>query len=262
MTAMPAFGNNRQGQIEPFFNRSNINHTSAVIRRRPSNHQSAGAAIHPPLFAGVSAGDYARISAAAHAKKFQRGEMLFLEGETVQQVLLLTSGSAKTTQVGLAGMEVILRVSGPGDALGVESLFTTGKHGRTTQAFRTCCVLAWDAPVFKSLVERYPVLHQNLARIFADHLQELEGRFHEVATEKVASRVARQLVRLYDKIGCMVDGAVEIHLLREDLAQMTGTTLFSVSRLFSNWEACGILRPRREAVVVDDIESLRAISLS
>jgi CRP-like cAMP-binding protein len=109
------------------------------------------------------------------------------------------------------------------------------------------------------MVERFPVLHQNMVRILGGHLLELEARFREVATERVAPRVARQVVRLLEKIGRPVNGAVEIGLSREELAQMTGTTLFTISRLFSAWEARGMVRPRREAVAVCDVQSLRAL---
>jgi len=58
----------------------------------------------------------------------------------------------------------------------------------------------------------------------------------------------------------MVNGVVEIGLSREELAQMTGTTLFTVSRLLSAWEARGMVRPRRESVTICDLQSLRAVS--
>jgi CRP-like cAMP-binding protein len=96
-------------------------------------------------------------------------------------------------------------------------------------------------------------------RILGRDLLELEERFHEVSTERVASRVARQLVRLGEQIGRQVDGAVEIGLSREEVAQMTGTTLFTVSRLLSGWEARGMVKPRREAVAICDVRSLRAV---
>ena len=89
---------------------------------------------------------------------------------------------------------------------------------------------------------------------------ELEERFREVATERVAPRVARQAVRLLEKIGRCVNGKIEITLSREELAQMTGTTLFTVSRLLSAWEAQGMVNPRREVVTICDLSSLRAVS--
>jgi hypothetical protein len=72
--------------------------------------------------------------------------------------------------------------------------------------------------------------------------------------------VARQLVRLLPQIGRPVNGAIEVSLSREELAQMTGTTLFTVSRLFSVWETRGLVKPRREAVTISDVQALRAIA--
>lgn len=247
-------------QVEPCRSRSNGTDASGAAQKNSPDNDSGTVVDCPRLFSGVLPGDYARISAAARVKEFAKGEMLYLEGDNVQQVLLLTSGLAKVTQLGLSGTEVILRFAVAGDVLGAMGLSSTGRHCTTGEAFRTCRALVWDAPVFKALVERIPILSQNMLRILGEDLLELEERFREVATERVGPRVARQLVRLLEKIGRPVNGAVEIGLSREDLAQMTGTTLFTVSRLFSAWEARGLVRPRREGVTICDVQSLRSVT--
>jgi CRP-like cAMP-binding protein len=213
----------------------------------------------PALFSGILPGDYTRIAAAARVKEYARGEVLYIEGDPVRQVLLLTAGLVKLNKLGLSGTEVILRLGVPGDVLGALALFSAGNHCTTAQAFRQCRALVWDSSSFQASVERHPVLNQNMARILGGHLLELEERFREVATERVGPRVARQVLRLMEQIGRPIDGAVEIGLSREELAQMTGTTLFTVSRLLSAWEARGMVRPRREAVAICDVQSLRAI---
>ena len=257
----PQKGNNRFPQDDPFCHRPRGADSLAIVRRKNPEGDRHGrtAAERPPLFAGILPGDYAKIAAGARVKEFKRGEVLFLEGDSVRQVLLLTSGSVKMTKVGLSGNEVLLRFSVPGAVLGAAGLFSNGKHCSTAQAFRLCRALVWDAPAFTTLMERFPV-HQNMARIISQELLELEERFREVATERVGPRVARQVMRLMEQIGKPVDGAIEIGLSREDLAQMTGTTLFTVSRLLSAWEARRIVRPRREAVAICDVPSLRAIA--
>lgn len=212
-----------------------------------------------PLFSGILQGDYARISAAARIKEFVRDEMLYFKGDSVQHVFLLTSGVVKSTQLGVTGTEVILRLSVPGDVLGAVGHVSSGRHNATAQVFRACSVLVWDAHTFKSLTEQYPVLYQNLVRILGEDLLELGERFHEVATERVGPRVARQLVRLRQQIGRSVNGSIEVALSREELAQMTGTTLFTVSRLLSAWEARGIVEARREAVAIQNVHRLCAI---
>jgi len=255
ITAMWEKGNNSQPG-GPYSDRlEGADHSSTVHHR--IGEKTAGA--RPALFSGILPADYTRIAAAARVREFERGEVLFLEGDSVQQVLLLTSGLVKLNKLGMSGTEVILRLGVAGDVLGALGLFSAGSHCTTAQAFRQCRALVWDAAAFKALMERFPVLHQNMARILAGYLLELEERFREVATEKVGPRVARQVLRLMEQIGQPLDGAVEIGLSREELAQMTGTTLFTVSRLLSAWESRGMVRPRREAVTIYDVQSLRAI---
>jgi CRP-like cAMP-binding protein len=246
-------------QGEPWGSRSNLADYLRIIPFKNGDSHGGAVVARPPLFTGVLPEDYTRIAAAARIKQFTRGEVLHLEGDSVQRVLVLTSGFAKISKLGMSGMEVILRFGVPGDVLGGADLFSTGSHRTTAQVFRTSRALVWDAVAFKALVERHPVLHQNMARILGGDLLELEERFREVATEKVGQRVARQLLRLQDQIGRWVDREIEIGISREELAQMTGTTLFTVSRLLSAWEALGMVRPRREAVTICDVPSLRAI---
>jgi len=234
-----------------------------IVSRQNGDKQGRALAERSPLFSGILPGDYSGISATARVKVFARGERLYLEGDSVKQVMLLNAGFVKITQLGNAGTEVIIRLCGPGDVLGAAGLLSTVPHRTTAQAFRDCRALVWEASAFRALVGKYPILHQNMVRILGDDLLELEARFREVATERVGPRVARQLVRLLEQIGRPVingNGEMEVCLSREDLAQMTGTTLFTVSRLLSAWEARGMVKPRREAVGICDVQSLRAIT--
>lgn len=186
--------------------------------------------------------------------------MLCAEGERVRQILLLTKGVAKITQLGLRGSEVILRLALPGDLVGAVGLFGKGRYCTTAQAFQPCEALIWEAAAFRTLVAAVPVLKQNILRVLVQYTEELEERFREVATERVAPRVARQVVRLAEQIGQPIHDGIEIALSREELAQMTGTTLFTVSRLLSVWEAAGYVKPRREIVTICELGSLRGLA--
>jgi CRP-like cAMP-binding protein len=210
-----------------------------------------------PLFSGVLPEDYRRICADACVQGFARHKTLYLEGDAVERVFLLLSGFVKTTKLGPRGAEVILRVGVPGDVLGVMSPPSTGRHSTTAQALRTGYALVWDARVFQSLVEPLPIVRQNMIRLTGERLEELQKRFGELATERVAPRLARQLIRLQEQFGRPINGPVEIRLSREELAQMTGTTLFTISRRLGVWEARGLVNLRRDSVTVCDLESLR-----
>ena len=64
------------------------------------------------------------------------------------------------------------------------------------------------------------------------------------------------LLRLVKQVGKESHGGVEVSLSREELAQMTGTTLFTISRILSKWGEQGFVLPRREAVLVRDQQRL------
>jgi CRP-like cAMP-binding protein len=185
--------------------------------------------------------------------------MLYFEGDTVEHVLLLVSGSVKITQLGPKGLEVILRLGAPGAVFDVVSLFATGRHRTTAEAIRGSLTHVWDARAFKALLGCLPILHQNMIRFTCDQLRELEVRFRELATERVAPRVARQLIRLQEQVGPAQKGEMEIGLSREGLAQMTGTTLYTVSRLLSAWEEHGLVSCRRESMLITDVRALRKL---
>src|SRR6516165_9852143 len=104
------------------------------------------------MFSGILPADYTAISRSGHVKQFSRGEMLHFEGDSVDRVILLTSGLVKITKLGQGGREVILRLGKPGDALGAAALFSGGKHYTTAEVFRFCRGVVWDVVVFERLV--------------------------------------------------------------------------------------------------------------
>jgi CRP-like cAMP-binding protein len=78
----------------------------------------------------------------------------------------------------------------------------------------------------------------------------------------VAQRVARTLLRLARQAGQREEEGVLIGLplSRENLAEMTGTTLYTVSRILSGWEEQGLVEAGRERVLIRLPHALVAIA--
>jgi len=215
-----------------------------------------------PLFADVSSADCASIVASGREKRFARRQTIFSEGDPVRYVTMLLSGCVKITQIGMSGSEVILRLNGVGEVVGAFRLCADCNHCSTAQAVQPSIALVWEASTFERLLERYPAFRRNTVRALEERLQEMEQRFREVSTEKVGSRLSSELVRLSNRLGKAVEGHLEITLSRAELAQLTGTTLFTVSRLLCQWQTQGIVKIRREAVLVRDFAALTQLSQS
>ena len=211
------------------------------------------------IFADLTPPEFEIVIGAAREKRFARRETIFTEGDPLRQVTLVVSGFVKVTQMGLNGNEVILRLSGAGEIVGSYRVATNLTHCATAQAVQPCVALVWDASTFEKLQARIPVFRRNTVRALEERL--LEMRFREVSTEKVGSRLSSELVRISDRLRRSAEnGHLEITLSRAELAQLTGTTLFTVSRLLCQWQTRGIVRVRRESVLVEDFAALAQIS--
>jgi CRP-like cAMP-binding protein len=214
---------------------------------------------HFALFTDISAQDRTLIVSAARERTFSRGQIIHIEGDDMRQVVLLTSGYAKMVQCGQNGSAVILRLCGPGELVGTLGVSMQARYRSTPQAIASSTALVWERDVFESLSKRFPSLRLNVAYILYKQLEDMEDRFREISTERVAPRLGRQIFRLVEQVGIPSNSSIEINLTREELAQLIGTSLFTVSRLLSEWDRQGIVTTRREGFSVDNLKALQEL---
>ena len=212
------------------------------------------------LFAGMSPGECMEIASHARGRTFMRNELLFSQGQPARSLIMLESGVVKMTQLSADGSEVLLWMRGPGEPVNIYTASTLCNHTCSAQAMERCRALVWDCQRLQALANRYPRLRMNICRIVTERLVELEERFREMATETVTKRLALNLLRLVKRVGTQSKEGIEVSLSRAELAQMTGTTLFTISRVLSSWAERGFVQPRREAVLVSDLEKLQLVS--
>jgi CRP-like cAMP-binding protein len=112
------------------------------------------------------------------------------------------------------------------------------------------------------LMMRYPELAINALRVMAKRVQEFQDRYRELATERVERRIARALTRLARQAGRRTDEGVliDLTLTRQDVAEMTGTTRFTISRTLAEWEQQGIVSVGRERIIITQPHALVTIA--
>lgn len=211
-----------------------------------------------PIFVGVSQRECWEIVSVAREQRFPPGAIIFCEDDPVRYAQLMLSGRVKTTQLSNAGKEVILRIHSPGE------MITLGAAGAATHPFsasamESCTLLAWDTAAFERLTRGLTQVQYNAQRILTQQLRLLEDRFRDLATERVPQRLARVILHLIESSD-QSTRSTTVMLSCENLAQMTGTTLFTVSRLLCRWAELGIIQPLRKTIVVEDREALIALA--
>src|SRR5438105_3762312 len=181
------------------------------------------------LFQGLTHRVCQEVTYYAGKRIFARNQALFVQGEPVRELILLKSGSVKHTQVAPNGNEVLLRFCTAGDFANVFTGCASYTHSCSARATRPAVALIWDFARIQRFLEQCPQMQNNISRILAVQLQQMENRFRELATECVSRRLARVVSQLALQIGRATSEGILISITREELAQMTGTTVFSVS---------------------------------
>jgi CRP-like cAMP-binding protein len=217
---------------------------------------------HVALFRGLAEDTLARIARLAHAKSLESGQSFFSEGEPAEAFFVLTSGRVKLTQLTPEGHQVVLRLIGPGDAFGGVGAFGDPTYPISAEAVEPSIALAWTSTTMRHLLETEPAIAVNAVRFVAGRLHDLQRRYRQAMTERVERRVARALLRLIHDAGRRVDSGIEISfpVSRQDIAEMTGTTLYTVSRLLSAWEERGLVQSGRQHIVLVKPHALVAIA--
>ena len=104
------------------------------------------------------------------------------------------------------------------------------------------------------MMHRYPDIAISLLNIVLERIEDVQNRYMEVCTERVDQRIARSLLRLMRRAGSRTGNGIliDIPLSRGDIADYSGTTLYTVSRTLSAWEKKGWIRSGRERIVITD----------
>jgi CRP/FNR family transcriptional regulator, nitrogen oxide reductase regulator len=117
---------------------------------------------------------------------------------------------------------------------------------------------AWTRPQALELARKFPELHSRLDALMTRNVATALGRLHDVTEGRVPQRLARALVELVDRHGEMDSLGLIIGppLTRQELAAITGTTLYTVSRLLADWESRGVVSTSRARLRVRNLAAL------
>lgn len=222
----------------------------AGVEASPPNHIETLREIE--LFKGLSSHELGAIESAAQLKRFESDAFLYFQGDPANYLHVLLEGSVKLSQLTPEGQQVILRYASPGEAFAVIAVLSHIDYPVTAQATEHSLTLTWGRKAMKTLMLRHPQLALNALEALSRRTREFQDRVRELATERVERRIARALLRLARQTGRKVEEGVliEMSLSRQDLAEMTGTTLYTVSRTLSQWESDGLIKSGREQVTI------------
>ena len=197
-----------------------------------------------PLFNGFGPGQLDSVLSGARSVRYPKGSALH--------------GRLRVVRLTPDGQQVVVRFVNPGDIFGIAKAIGRDTYPGTAIAAVDSVALLWPSSLWPELVAAHPALAVNTVQTMGARIQEAHTRVVEMSTEEVERRVAHALLRLANQAGHKVGDGIEIAfpISRQDIAEMTGTTLHTVSRIMASWEAAGLIEGGRQRVMMRDSHKL------
>lgn len=217
-----------------------------------------------PVFRKLNDADRARLAAVSRVKSYARNDVVFDEGTMPEFFYTIARGRVKICKSTPAGKDVILEVFGVGDPFGAVAVFEGRAFPASAVALEdTLCVLV-PRDAFFTLLEQHPSLVRGLLLGLTHRLIELTNRMAELSGGRVEPRVARLFLKLADERGRPARGGifVPLPLSRQEIADMTGTTIETCIRIMSRWGKQDIVRTEKDGFLVVDRDALEHKALT
>ena len=210
------------------------------------------------VFKGLTIEQYEEIVKSGFRKQLQPKSILFYQDEPAKKCYLVNRGRLKLTKLNEQGKEVIIRYIGVGELTAAVAVIKDREYPVTAESVEETGVTGWDKPTILRLMRKFPDIAINIIGIILERLDDVQHRYLELSTEHVEQRIARTLLRLMRRAGSQTpDGIfIDIPLSRQNIADYSGTTLYTVSRILSAWEKSGWVQSGRERITVTDPHAL------
>ncbi len=178
------------------------------------------------LFAGTSVDDREKLLSITKPREFNRGELLFEEGQTADGFYVVVSGKVKVFKLSPDGRERILHVIHPNSSFADAAIFDDGAFPAFAMSIDKSSLLFFPKDQFLSLLHCYPQLAINMIAGLSRFLRSFATQIEDLTFRDVPARLARYLISSSQK----GSNQVKLSISKAQLASNLGTTSETLSR--------------------------------
>jgi CRP-like cAMP-binding protein len=199
---------------------------------------------------------------AGKVRELPQGKVVFAQGDPGATCHTLLDGRVKIVQTRPDGAQSVIRFIGRGEMYGTVAALMDKPFPADAVAVLDSTEIYWTVATMRQLMTRFPQVAIRSAASAGTRLFELQNRVGELSGERVEQRIARAVARLVRQAGRRTPDGIEIDfpITRQELAEMAGSTLHTVSRTLSAWDDRGVTASSRRHIVVRKLHVLLAIA--
>lgn len=214
------------------------------------------------LFGALSGPQTIKLDREKIAHEYERGQIIFYEGTPPLAIYCVHSGIVKLYKSGRNGTHIMIRILGPGEVLGYRALLADETYAATAEAVDKTTVCTITRETIDGLLKSDPKLILRLLSKLATELRISEDQMVARLQEPVRQRTAGFLLWLRDSLrgGSYRSNKIDVPLLREEMAQMIGTTPETFSRSLRKLAHERVIAYDRKSISILKLRSLQEIA--
>lgn len=203
------------------------------------------------LFNGIPDDDVTVILSRAAVDDFPARSWIFRQGEPAREFFLLLSGLVRLSQLTEQGDEILVRFVAPGEVFGYLALVSGERYSVMAQVIQPGRLVAWSQTTMLQLLQANPQAAANLIKIALRDVASSYDRTRRLIADPVRRRVLWALAELVRTIGVPnPQRAVVLDIGQRELAELAGTTIYTVSRTLNSLENEELLKTGRDRIMV------------
>ncbi len=211
-----------------------------------------------PLFAGLSAVQFQNLARIIVRRTYQKGELIFLEGDEGTGFYIVETGQIKVYKISAEGKEQILHLFGPHEAVGEVAVFSGQGFPASAKASTNTTCLFLPRTDFIEMVRRDPALALNMLGVMALRLRIFTAMIEDLSLKEVPGRLSAYLLFLSEKSpdpNCPV-----LEMTKGQLASLLGTIPETLSRILAKLGRMGVLKSQGSRISIIDRTALKQIA--
>lgn len=214
-----------------------------------------------PLLRDIPRSDLESIKSCLKEKSFDKGQVLFQEGNPCERIFIVQEGRVKLYRIASSGREQILETLGPGDTCACNPGSSVWQCNSTAEAVTACKVWFLSRADYVRLVQSNSKISQSLNKLFAERLRCFSSLIEEVSLKDVKRRVVKFLLDMLAEpsIRDQSKGALFIPFTREEIAQRIGAARETVVRQLYSLKRAKLIDIKPRQILVLNKEGLEKL---
>ena len=211
-----------------------------------------------PSFSGLSERQIEELREIAVNRHFNKGQIIYSEGDNGDGFYVLVSGLVKIFKVSLEGKEHIMRVVGAGEPFGQVAVYAGRSFPANAQAIAKSRLLFFPRTAFIEMITKNPSLALSMLSVLSMRLREFTVHVENLALKEVPGRLAAYLIYLSDEQGG--NDSFTLGISKGQLASLLSTSPETLSRILAQMVGKNLIEVIRRNITILDLGGLKELA--